>query len=1563
MMTCLFSTQGAEAYTVNEVHLKNGDVYDITKCPKNTIIYIDDKTASFYDEGEVTIKGSSEKVWVDISVSKGKTVNVMLADGLKITPRAASAYGTGDNDDTLGWSVAGIYINETKRAGGTVFLTSKKDADVIVESYQRSIWQPVPAIMKNDTKTKLVFQTEDPSNPGTITARIVKGGDFGGTCAIGAYGHGVARTATSSYTVGNIEFRSGTIEAYGYHDGCGIGAYSYSNVKDLAFTGAHVKAFAGDNPYAASTTDSGGAGIGTCDPGDIGTITISGGHVEAYGRGATKDNKGRPLRNTLASCGPGIGVAARGHMDEIKISGGTVEAYGGSSDHDSSESCSGCGIGTAVYDFDNIYGWSSADKITITGGDITARGGDYSCGIGGCVGTITIAPDSPDTELTIDAGIDDRKNRLGDKHTAGAGIGIANNAVDRVCAKYPGDITIKGGDITAAAGNIPYSGYSGDSCIGGGIGPTNNGKVNSLVITGGTIQANGGDNSPGIGGNSHVPGDMGTINNIHISGGTITATKASYRESGAPLAGIGGCKNSHNEPTDIYITGGSIITNGGVNPIGYDVGGQPKNDKGEVVHGSKFLYAPDIEEWTKVDSFTTDPELDYEYGLNDVYAKKGLDDEDDKVITEFWLPHAQDGYICKVNMPSHKYISGGRFPKRVVPGWMDQLVGYTDITYKSDMPGFDYNGNGKGFYGEGVLSIDPPLEINEQLCRPNYFVDDNDTPIADIGSGTDWTGPLRSNTDYTDLQGNWLANVGELDLTLSLEQVGYMISYDKNKPSDASHAVAGMQMEDSTFYSSGPPDSLPRNTYSLPGWTFAGWNTEPDGTGKHYDDEGDINYNSDWGLHLTLYAQWEPKTYTVTFDPGDAAGQSTYTQEFQYDKPQKLTPNRFAYADHDFIGWGTLAFGSFYEDQATVTNRCTINEDGTLSGMTFYAKWFVVDSLVIIIKDNGKTVNSADPDCITLKSGDQVIAADIQKSNYGYYVSNLPDGLYSVEFTGDLAVYEPYGEAEVLAGKTSLYLLNYYTVTAHETEYCHTYFDEDQQLAIMEHVPLNAKLKINTEFSNTTHKFAGYTSSGVEPTWENGDKTKAAQTITVNGAAEIYPTDIPIRYHVAFEQNQPENASHDVKGAMENQTFTYDEAQELSKNAYTLTGWKFTVWNTKADGSGTGYADKKSVKNLSQVDDETVHLYAQWTPNKYNVIFSAASATGGAMDPQVLEYDTAQTLNPNAFERTDWHFTDWNTEPTGGGTAFENKAEVINLTLGKSVTLYAQWEHDYYTVEFDSNDAAATGEMQAERVWTNCGYELPLCGFNKTGYHLKAWTTEPDGSGDSYENGEAVENLTGKGGTITLYAQWEPNKYSVKYDANGGKGTMEDQSFVYDASQDLEANRFTKAHYVFAEWNTMPDGQGKSYANHANVSNLTIVPNHEVTLYAQWEKAKYSIKYDLNGGTLDGKTGVVEMTCTYGDVITLPAPSRKGYTFKFWKGSRYYAGDSYTVSEDHTLTAQWEKDKKPDPDDPDKPDKPNNNGTNTGDESHILLWIIIMTLSLIGLAAAVLSRWRRQNGR
>ena len=135
----------------------------------------------------------------------------------------------------------------------------------------------------------------------------------------------------------------------------------------------------------------------------------------------------------------------------------------------------------------------------------------------------------------------------------------------------------------------------------------------------------------------------------------------------------------------------------------------------------------------------------------------------------------------------------------------------------------------------------------------------------------------------------------------------------------------------------------------------------------------------------------------------------------------------------------------------------------------------------------------------------------------------------------------------------------------------------------------------------------------------------------------------------------------------------------MTANACTNEGRTFNGWNTEADGSGTSYADKNE-GNLSSTDGETVTLFAQWQANKYTVKFDS-NGGDGRMEDQSRAYDDKAPLTTNTFTFEGKTFNGWNTAADGSGTHFKD-GEVNNLssTEGDTVTLYAQWTTNTYTV-------------------------------------------------------------------------------------------------------------------------------------------------------------------------------------------------------------------------------------------------------------------------------------------
>ena len=106
------------------------------------------------------------------------------------------------------------------------------------------------------------------------------------------------------------------------------------------------------------------------------------------------------------------------------------------------------------------------------------------------------------------------------------------------------------------------------------------------------------------------------------------------------------------------------------------------------------------------------------------------------------------------------------------------------------------------------------------------------------------------------------------------------------------------------------------------------------------------------------------------------------------------------------------------------------------------------------------------------------------------------------------------------------------------------------------------------------------------------------------------------------------------------------------------------------------------------------------------------------------------------------------------------------------------WESENYTVIFNAN--GGTGTMANQIIREDETISLSANTFEKENELFDGWNTEPDGNGIQYTDKQVVTNLVSINESITLYAQWAKDApYSVRFNSNGGTGTMPIQEFVY----------------------------------------------------------------------------------------------------------------------------------------------------------------------------------------
>jgi uncharacterized repeat protein (TIGR02543 family) len=99
----------------------------------------------------------------------------------------------------------------------------------------------------------------------------------------------------------------------------------------------------------------------------------------------------------------------------------------------------------------------------------------------------------------------------------------------------------------------------------------------------------------------------------------------------------------------------------------------------------------------------------------------------------------------------------------------------------------------------------------------------------------------------------------------------YTVTYHANTPAGASGTVSGSMADSTHTYDTAKP--LTANGYQLTGWTFTGWNTQPDGGGMNYSDRQSVtNLTAERGGSVPLYAQWHKDSgIAISFGGGPQA--------------------------------------------------------------------------------------------------------------------------------------------------------------------------------------------------------------------------------------------------------------------------------------------------------------------------------------------------------------------------------------------------------------------------------------------------------------------------------------------------------------------------------------------------------------------------------------------------------------------------------------------------------------------------------------------------------------------
>jgi|GEM_PF-2877020 len=778
-----------------------------------------------------------------------------------------------------------------------------------------------------------------------------------------------------------------------------------------------------------------------------------------------------------------------------------------------------------------------------------------------------------------------------------------------------------------------------------------------------------------------------------------------------------------------------------------------------------------------------------------------------------------------------------------------------DATYSISYAGGSGTGSvpaGSGGYYSGETVI--------VLSKPADLTNTNKT----------FAGWLSSEDGMTYLGGTAFTITADTTLTAVWIDDMYAVQYHGNGGS-------GSLLDTGSPYAVGAAVTVLENTgdFVRENWTFTGWNTAADGSGSAYAGSGTDTFDMP-ASNVVLYAQWEADTaYTVTYNDGiDGTGSVPIDSSDYYSgeivivlaKPADLTNT-----DKTFAGWLNSEDGVTYLGGTAFT----ITADTTLT-----AVW-TDDKYTVQYQGNGGSGSLID-----VGSPYAVGAAVTVLENAGDFVrENWAFTGWNTEADGSGADYAGSGTDtfDMPASNVVLY------AQWDENATCNVTYADGMDGSGS--VPIDGNnyysgetvivLSKPADLTSTDKTFAGWLNS------EDGVTYLGGMTFTITDDTTLTAVWIADTYTVQYHSNGGSGSLIDAGNP-----YAVDAAVTVLENNsdFVRANWRFTGWNTEADGSGIAYAGGGA--DSFTMPASNVVLYAQWGEDTtFSVTYADGMDGSGSVPIDGNDYYGGETVivlaKPAGLTNADKTFLGWGNSEDGAtyfaGTTF---------TITAGTTLTAVWIADTYTVQYHSNGGSGTlidaGSSYAAGAAVTVLENAD--DFVRANWHFTGWNTAADGSGTAYAGG-GTDSFIMPASNVVLYAQWSPGQHTVtfKVGANGimtpdtAIETVTHGAFVSAVPAITANNRYT-----FLGWSM---NGGSSYYSSSDIQTMPIMEDIEFT--AQYQRT--TTTGNSGGGTSYATARLVvkgtditsngdnviygyTTTAVVGHMETVTAPIIEGYT-------------------------------------------------------------------------------------
>jgi uncharacterized repeat protein (TIGR02543 family) len=388
------------------------------------------------------------------------------------------------------------------------------------------------------------------------------------------------------------------------------------------------------------------------------------------------------------------------------------------------------------------------------------------------------------------------------------------------------------------------------------------------------------------------------------------------------------------------------------------------------------------------------------------------------------------------------------------------------------------------------------------------------------------------------------------------------------------------------------------------GYDFAGWNTQADGYGSLFTASTPVNADT------TVYAQWNPKTYTVIFKRNYDADTTLYTETVTVPNtvisPFPADPDRTGY---NFAGWNTQANGSglaFGQSSAVQGN------------MTVYAQWAHEQFTIGINLDAGTGAFSETS--FTVHKGGGTGSRTISLTGSGYtgprwYVDGDLKASGPGSITINAADYGIGGHILTLfVSRSGVSWSKELPFTVEAGTLRTVIFRPNDDTGTIYAARTSAAGSVISGFpadpGRDGYDFAGWNTQaggGGEPFTSSTAVPASPDTTTV------YAQWTGKTYTVTFKSND---------GA---DTTLYTETVIVPNTVIspfpvdpTRTGYNFAGWNTQANGSGTAFGQSSAVQG-------NMTVYAQWAHEQFTIGINLDAGTGAFNQSSFTIYKSGGT--------------------------------------------------------------------------------------------------------------------------------------------------------------------------------------------------------------------------------------------------------------------------------------------------------------------------------------------------